>query len=61
MCVLLWKKQKIRIHAENSKDLLDGESFFQYNRSDVFQQKTKIEGGGFRYEDDISAKKETEI
>ena len=41
--------------------LLDAESFFQYNRSDVFQQKTKIEGGGFRYEDDISAKKETEI
>lgn len=39
MCVSLWKKQKIRIHAENSKDLLDGESFFQYNRSDVFQQK----------------------
>lgn len=57
----MWKKCKNRIYAKNNKDLLDEVCFFQYNRSDVFQQERIFEGGGFRYEDDISAKKETEI
>ncbi len=57
----MWKKRKNRFCAKNNKDLLDSVCFFQYNRCDVFQHRRIIEGGGFRYEDDISAKKETEI
>ena len=57
----MWKKRKNRFYAKNNEDLLDVIWFFQYNRCDVFQQERIIEGGGFRYEDDISAKKETEI
>lgn len=62
--VFMWKNRKkcfLKKREEKSKDLIDKKYFFQYNRSDVFQQERKIEGGGFRYEDDISAKEKTEI
>ena len=51
------------------KVVLDSLPFFQYNKRDVFSAGQKChafvtynirKGGGFRYEDDISAEKETE-
>ena len=52
------------------KVVLDSLPFFQYNKRDVFSAGQRChafvaynirKGGGFRYEDDISAEKETEI
>ena len=56
--------------AISEKEILDSLPFFQYNKRDVFSAGQRChafvaynirKGGGFRYEDDISAEKETEI
>lgn len=46
---------------KNKKYLLDESYLFKYNRRRCFSTERLFEGGGFRYEDDISAEEETEI
>ena len=55
------KKKKVDFSKKIQRNYLTKNIFLNIIGVMFFNRKEKIEGGGLRYEDDISAKKETEV